>query len=166
MAEIEIFVQGEGLPAITRLKIDDQRTVRELIEVAKSSGLATGDDLDSLIVLLEDSEAALLLNQVLKDAGIGNRSRVHIHSRHKIEVTINYDKDQAVESFPPSTTVGKVKKWADHKFDLKGVDATDHILQICGTSTRPDEETHIGVLVHAPDYKLCFNLVPKSRVEG
>ncbi|MFY9554815.1 MAG: hypothetical protein WAV47_08895, partial [Blastocatellia bacterium] len=65
-----------------------------------------------------------------------------------------------------STSVRKVKRWADEEFKLKGVDATEHALQLCGSSTRPDEDVHIGSLVKFPDCKICFDLVPKKRVEG
>ncbi len=140
--------------------------VRELVEVAISRGLNDEGGAEALVVLLEDSDTVLPLNQTLKLAGICHHSRVHIHPKHKINVTVNYDNRQEVCSFPPSTTIARVKKWADNEFGLHGVDATEHLLEICGTTIRPDEEVHIGTLTHAPEYKLCFNLVPKIRVEG
>ncbi len=81
-------------------------------------------------------------------------------------MTVNFNGEHKSHPFTPSKTVGKVKKWADDKFGLKGVDATEHALQICATTTRPDEDVHIGSLVRFPDCKLCFDLVPKKRVEG
>ena len=83
-------------------------------------------------------------------------------------MTVNFNVDQKTKTFPPSATVGRVKKWAvgEHGFDLKGVDATEHLLQLCGSTDRPDEDIHIGTLVTAPACSLCFDLVPKQRIEG
>jgi hypothetical protein len=63
-------------------------------------------------------------------------------------------------------TVHRVKQWAVHEFGLSKVDATEHVLQLCGSTTRPDEDTHLGALVQYPECRLCFDLVPKQRVEG
>jgi hypothetical protein len=69
-------------------------------------------------------------------------------------------------AFPPSTTIGRVKKWADKEFGLKGQDATDLVLQISGTTTKPEEDIHIGTLVKHPHCALSLDLVPKKFVQG
>jgi hypothetical protein len=51
-------------------------------------------------------------------------------------------------------------------FNLPEIDATEHALQVCGSATRPDADTHIGALVSAQGCALCFDLVAKRRVEG
>ncbi len=102
----------------------------------------------------------------MKKLGIKNRERIHIHRCRKIKVSVNFNGKEAAESFPPSKTIAKVKRWADKQFGIEGVDATEHALQICGTAKRPDEDTHLGTLVRSRNCEVCFDLVPKKRVEG
>lgn len=163
---IEIFLQGEGIPEIQIVRVPHNGTVRDLIAAATSGGLRLGGRAEEIIVLIEDSDHELELDVRLTDAGIGHRHRIHCHRCRHVEVSVNFNGASKSHPFPPSTTVAKVKRWADDKFGLKGVDATEHALQICGTNKRPDEDTHIGSLVEHPNCKLCFDLVPKKRVEG
>lgn len=167
--ELRLFVQGEGLAEIHIAQIDSNATVVELIKaVATKVGgeFAAAEAAGGLVVTFEDEEKEIFQKDTLKKAGIRNRSRVHIHRCRKVKVTVNFNGETAADNFPPSTTVGKVKKWADKKFDIDKIDATEHALQLCGTSTRPDEDTHIGMLTKHPSCSICFDLVPKRRVEG
>ncbi len=168
MADIDIFVQGENIPEITLVRVPHNGTVRDILEATKAQGLRLADDEASLIILKEDAEEALALDLPLEAAHIGHRSRVHIHRCRRLEVTVNFNADHKAHSFPPSTTVERVKQWAVGRdgFNLHGIDATDHLLQVCNSTIRPDEDTHIGSLVQFPACTLCFDLVPKQRVEG
>lgn len=162
---IEVFLQGEGISEVQIVRISEQSTVQELIE--KAGAIVDSSRSDAVAVLfLEDSDGELSSKVTLKDVGIGHRSRVHSHRCRRVVVTVNFKDDHKSHEFPPSATVRKVKRWADEEFELKGIDATEHALQICGTATRPDEDVHIGSLVKFPDCKICFDLVPKKRVEG
>ncbi len=162
---IEVFLQGEGIPEVQIVRIPEQSTVQELIEKAGAiAGSSHGDAVP--VLFLEDGDGELSSKATLKEAGIGHRSRVHRHRCRRVDVTVNFKDDHKSHEFPPSTSVRKVKRWADEEFKLKGVDATEHALQLCGSSTRPDEDVHIGSLVKFPDCKICFDLVPKKRVEG
>jgi hypothetical protein len=165
---IEMFLQMEGITDVMLVRVPQNGAVRDIIEAARAKGVTVPSGGENVFVLLEDSDEVLELDKELKEAGIGNRQRVHCHRCRRIEVTINFNGRTESKAFPPSTAVKRVKRWADAKdqFDLKGVDTTDHVLQICGTSVRPDEDIHIGTLVRHPNCKLCFDLVPKVRVEG
>jgi hypothetical protein len=121
---------------------------------------------DHPVVLLEDSEEELELDKQLDQVGVGQRSRIHVHRCRKVEVSVNFNAGQRERRFSPATTVHRVKQWAVHEFGLSKVDATEHVLQLCGSTTRPDEDTHLGALVQYPECRLCFDLVPKQRVEG
>jgi hypothetical protein len=62
--------------------------------------------------------------------------------------------------------VGKVKKWAVREFHLSDTDATDHVLQLAGTTKQPTEDIHIGSFGQASACSLGFDLVPKVRIQG
>jgi hypothetical protein len=163
---IEIFLQGEMVPEIQIVKVPRHGTVRDLLKSARANNIILPEQGGSLAIFLEDSEEDIDLNISLEDAGIKHRSRLHCHRHKRIEVSINFMSETRTHQFSPSTTVAKVKRWADEKFRLNGPDATDHVLQLCGTNKRPDEDVHIGALVCHPSHCLCFDLVPKIRVEG
>jgi len=163
--QIEIFLQGEGIREVTLIRIPADSTVRKLIEYAKTQGgIAVGEE--ELLVFLEDQDEPLRLDAKLKDVGISHRHRIHCHRCRHVKVSVNFNQGTKERSFSSSTTIKKIKKWADDQFELKGVDATEHALQVCGTDNRPDLDVHGGTLVQHPQCQICFDLVPKKRVEG
>ncbi len=167
--EIQLFVQGEGVEEIQLVRIHERLTLRELagkLPAAFAEIIVSGTEVTELIFLLEDSEHELPLDKPIKDIGIKHRGRIHIHRCRKIKVSVSFNGREVAEAFPPSKTIAKVKHWADKEFGIGGIDATEHALQICGTAKRPDEDTHLGSLVRRPHCQICFDLVPKKRVEG
>ncbi|MCZ7573938.1 MAG: hypothetical protein M5U01_35755 [Ardenticatenaceae bacterium] len=150
MSEIEIFLQGEGIPQIVLVRVPDDGTVRDILEVASRHGLVTADGGTS--VLLEDAEEALDHSAALQAAGVRHRSRVHVHRCRQVEVVVNFSGGQKAEAFPPSATIHRVKRWAvgPKGFNLPPTDAAEHALQLCNSTIRPDEDTHIGTLVAKP----------------
>jgi hypothetical protein len=163
---IELFLQGEGIPDIRLIKVDSASTVKELIEQVKAESTILQTSNEKIALFLEDSDKELKLDATLNDIGIHHCKRIHCHRCRKIEVKVNFNGVSKIDGFSPATTVAKVKAWADDLFGLKGKDATEHVLQLCGTNVRPNEDTHIGSLVSFPKCELCFDLVPKKRVEG
>jgi len=165
--KLQLFVQGEGIADIQLVRVVEQSTLREL---AGKLGFALTEadavSADNIIFLLEDSERELPSDKSLKELGIKNRERIHIHQCRKVKVSVNFNGREVADAFPPSKTIAKVKHWADKQFGIEGVDATEHALQIGGTAKRPDEDVHLGALVRRPDCQVCFDLVPKKRVEG
>lgn len=165
MSEIDVFFQAEGLRDITLVRIPSNATARELLEVARVHGAVVDE---TTAVYVEDSEEPLHLGVRLEAAGVGQHSRVHAHRCRKVNVAINFDREQKSHAFPAAATVGRVFTWATgkHGFDLPEVDAVEHLLQLCGSADRPDEDAHIGTLTQASACTVCFDLVPKQRVEG
>ena len=164
--DVHLFVQGEGLGQIQLISIGADATVRDLLTelAAKFCGeYATGGD---FAVTLEDDDREIALASTLKAAGLTNRKRVHVHRCKKVQVSVNFNGSTITDDLPPSTTVKKVKRWADKAFDIDKIDAVEHALQICGTSDRPDEDVHIGTLTTHATCSVCFDLVPKKRGEG
>lgn len=165
MAEIELFLQGEGILQIALVRVPDRGTVRDIIQAAQPLGLPAGDT-EALLVFLEGQDEPLDEQAALEAVGVRPRGRVHVNRCRKVKVEVNFNGRDKSHPFSPSTTVAAVKAWADDKFGLSGVDATEHALQRCGTTERPPDDTHIGSLVAAGTCVLCFDLVPKQRVEG
>ena len=162
---IELFVQGEEIAEITLIRVAHDSTVREVIlKVKEECGVSAREE--EILLLIEDQDEDLILDAKLVEVGIAHRHRVHCHRCRRVDVSVNFNGVTKIQAFPPSATIGKIKRWADDEFGLKGVDATEHALQICGTSTRPDDDVHVGSLVQHPHCQICFDLVPKKRVEG
>lgn len=162
---VELFVQGEGIGEVALIRVPHDATIREVILKTKSDcGIEAQEE--EIIALIEDGDEEILLNAKLIEVGIGHRHRVHFHRCRRVEVSVNFNGVTKKQPFSPSTTIAKIKRWADDEFGLKGVDATEHALQICGTNKRPDLDVHVGSLVQYPDCQICFDLVPKKRVEG
>jgi len=166
METIELFVQGEGIRGIVLVTVPHTGVVRDVIDAARAHGLPDANGGSPVLVFLEDAEEPLALTTPLAAAGVQDRSSVHVHRVRQITITVNYLSRPPQHSFPPAATVRRVKKWADEQFGLHGRDATEHVLQRCNSAERPDEDTHIGALVTYSETTLCFDLVPKTRVEG
>ena len=164
---IEIFIQGEGILKITLVNLHPKDTVADIIKVAREHGLSTPQG-SEVFVLVENTDTPLVLDAKIDEADLIPRSRVHIHRCQRVEVVVNFNADQLKGFFPPSATVAWVKKWAVGKdgFGMSDVDATEHLLQLCNTTDRPDEDMHIGTLMKVSDWAICFDLVAKQRVEG
>lgn len=167
MREIEVFVQGEGGGAEVVVRIAADARVKVLAAEAARAGLAAAGD-EAARVYLEDAEDALAPGQTLEKAGVGPNAHVHIHRCKKIAALVNFNRRSERREFPPSTTLRRIKKWAtgNQGFDLTDVDASEHALQFCGRDVRPDEDIHIGTLAEVGSCSVCFDLVPKVRVEG
>lgn len=166
MERIEIFLQGEGVKDIILVHVPKGGNVRDLLNAAKEHSVTLGGDGDPSAIYIEDAEEAVDPNASLDEAGIRHRGHVHIHRCHRIDVSVNFNARTETKVFPPSATVGRVKKWAVKAFGMSDKDAAEHILQITGSGARPDEDIHIGTLVTHPAFRVFFDLVPKVRVEG
>ena len=164
---IELFLQGEGIPKITLVKVHPKDMLADIVKVACEHGLSIPAD-SEVFIFVENMDGPLELNVKIDEAGLTSRSRVHIHRCKEVEVTINYGRDQKKGFFPPSATIDWVKEWAVGKgqYDMSPVDAAEHVLKVCNSGDQPDEDVHIGTLAEFPDGTLCFDLVPKQRVEG
>jgi hypothetical protein len=162
---IELFVQGEEIADITLIRVPQDSSVRDIVRKTREACGITAVE-EEILVLIEDQDQEIPLDAKLIEVGIAHRHRIHCHRCRRVEVAVNFNGAAKTRPFSPSTTIGKIKRWADDEFGLKGVDATEHALQICGTNMRPDLDVHVGSLVKHPNCQVCFDLVPKKRVEG
>lgn len=164
MTILKLFLQFEGHRPVELVQLDENATVRDLLAAAAKVGL--GDDIkNSAAVFGHDGDSPLELDATLKAAGVRDKHRIHVHRCKKVEVTAHFNEVTKKFHLPPSATVDKVKKEFVKAIDMSKVDATEHVLQICGGTDRPEPDTHIGALV-CGCCEVCFDLVPIKRIEG
>lgn len=164
MPTIQLFLQYEGHPRVELVQLDENATVADLIEAARKAGLPD-DRKEGACVFVHDVDQPLDLTLTLKAAGVRDKYRVHVHRCKKVEVTLHFNERTEKLAFPPAATVDKVKKEFVKELRMSKVDASEHVLQLCGSTDRPDPDTHIGSLV-CGCCALCFDLVPIKRIEG
>lgn len=118
---------------------------------------------ESVFLFLEDEDDEQALEKLKHvDEGL----RVHLHHLKSIDVIVRYAGRDVRRALRPGTTVGRVKKWAAHEFNITPSDGAELMLQVKGTDYRPDTDIHIGTLVKAPEHTLEFDLVPSPRING
>ena len=161
MKNIKVFVDGIGIPKVTLLSIPEAGTVQDILVAAKEL-----TDLKDLQVWIENSDEPLNPIISLKNSGIKARIHLHIHNCHRISVTVNFNGESKTHPFSPSKTIGTVKEWACHQFNLNAADSTEYVLQIFNSIIRPSESILLGSLTKPGDCSLCFDLVPAQRIEG
>lgn len=163
MKTISIFYQGEGIAALEHIEIGDHEsfgTLRALL--AKKHGL----DPDACLFIEDEAEPVADEAPLASKAGRAG-IKVHIHRCREIKVTVHF-KDRSVhDKFTPGATVARVKQWAAiRKFGMTEEEASDHHLQLAGTTTQPDPGTHIGTLVASGKCEVEFDLVSTPKVNG
>lgn len=168
METIQVFMQGEGVREIRLIEVPAGACMRDVLAIAAAHGFPAAADGTTAVIFAEDSEDVLSLDATLEASGIGHHGSMHVHRCTKIDTTVYFNGGSRVRSFAPGATIGRVKHWAVGKdvFNFTPVDAAEHVLQITGTQDRPDEDVHVGTLVHVPHCVLAFDLVAKVRVEG
>lgn len=164
MSTIQLFLQYEGSRRIEIVRIDENSTVRDLLVAAARVGLPD-DRKDGAVVFAHDGDSPLDIDLTLNAAGIRDKNRVHVNRCKKVEVTVHFNELTQKLELPPAATVDKVKKEFVKRIKMSAVDATEHVLQLCGSTDRPEPDTHIGSLV-CGCCTLCFDLVPIKRIEG
>lgn len=165
MKNIEILLQGENIPDIQLIVLDHGKLIKDVL--AAAARYRKGEIEGDFHVFPEDGDEPLGLHDPLPKSEDGQPVRLHIHRCHRIDVTVFFNGMNKEHSFGPGKTIAGVKKWAAIKaFGMDPGDAAEHVLQLAGTTVRPEPDTHIGSLVSCPDCRLAFDLVPLKRVEG
>jgi hypothetical protein len=165
MTSLSIYVQAEDSNKIEILEIDDAAPAEALIKAAKERGLLEGDESDVLI-FLEEQEEPLVHGKAFVSQGGKAKDRVILHRCRRVDVSVTFNARQLERRFNPAATMARVKRWFVKEIGMSPVDASEHVLQLAGTTERPDPDTHIGTLVGKGTCSVSFTLVPRKRVEG
>ena len=170
MNDVDVFLQGYGLSDIAVLSAKPDDTIE--IVLSKLDQAEARDE--SLLVFVQDASCAvernLLVEELLPlaadDKTLGPLC-LHVSHCRKVENVIRFNGEEKQRLFPPSTTVERVRRWAARRaFKLSPRDAAGHVLQLQGTTTRPDRDMHVGTLTDGKTCAVVFDLVPSKRVEG
>lgn len=174
--DIDLFIHREGMPpkavrasggeplteALKRAGLELRPGLLVFVGQPPSAVAQPDVDVDDAQDAHEPADPA----STLAGLGIHRSGHVHCHVCRHVAVTVHYKQHEARRRFSPATTVAAVTAWARHRFKLTDADAETLILQVCDSDRRPRQEEHLGELVHAPDCRLCFDLVPDKRIEG
>jgi hypothetical protein len=170
MKSIDVLLQGHGLPDIAVLTAKPDDTIAAVLIQLKHTSEKEGER----FVFLEDVDGPLDGDAVVEellplpaDDDVLGPLRLHISLCRHIEVAVRFNGENAKRRFPPSATVERVQRWAARRaFHLPPRDPAEHVLQIQGTTIRPDRDVHIGALTQGHACGVAFDLVPCMRVEG
>jgi hypothetical protein len=154
---MQLFVRSRGND-LELLDTEPAQTVADFL-AERNAGVGAA-------LWLEEAEEPLGAELTLRDAGVDERSRVHVSTCGRISVTVRYNGERSKE-FPPGATVGAVYAWAagPQGFGLSESERAKHTLGLCGTNTEPDRAEHVGSLA-GEDCSVCFDLAPKDRFAG
>lgn len=165
MKSIEVFYQGEQILGVEHLDLPGAETIGQVKQAiikkhnCDPSSLVYVEDEDEDEPVSDDTR----LDQLHRPGAL----KVHVHRCRKVKVAVRFNDKTAADSFSPSATVARVKKWAAEKqFGMTPEEAGEHVLQISGTQDRPAPGTHVGTLTGATPCKVEFDLVPDERVNG
>ncbi len=173
---VDLFIHREGMPPKAVLATANENVE----EVLKRSGLEilsglhvfVGESISALDHAAsdaddgEDTHEPIDLSSLVGELGLQRSGHVHCHRCRHVAVIVNYQTRHVRHRFSPATTIRTATAWAHHRFHLTDTDAEKFILQVCNSDRRPRPDLHLGELVHAPDCKLCFDLVPDKKIEG
>jgi hypothetical protein len=163
MKNIDIFYYGEGFAALEHIEYDADASFGDLLAL-----LISKHDLapDTLLFVENEGEPADAKERIGKKAGRGG-VKVHAHRCRNVAVDVHFKDKTIHHEFAPSTTVARVKHWvAVKKLGMSEEEASDHHLQLAGTTTQPDPGTHLGALASCPKCKVEFDLVTTPKVNG
>lgn len=165
MKTIEILLQGEHIPDIQIVHVDHNGGIAALLAEAARHRTCNADG--EMLVFIEDEDEPLTHECGLpRRHGDGGPPRLHVHRCRRVEVSVMFNGVKEDRQLGPGKTVAAVKRWAAKAFGMAPADAAEHVLQLVGTSDRPDADTHIGALASCPECMVAFDLVPLKRVEG
>lgn len=163
MKAFGIFYQREGTPEIEHVEVDSAQAVRDLKDVIRAKH--GGEPAEFLF--LEDADEPLGDDVIIESLAGPRGAKVHVHRCRRVAVSIHFAGRTLEYAFGPGATVGRLKHWAAvEELGMSKEDASEHVLQITGTTERPRPSAHVGTLSKCPQCAVSFDLVPEQRVNG
>jgi hypothetical protein len=163
MSKNTLFAQIDGQAGIVEIDIGDGPGAKDLFDRLSEAGMAVADD---MFVFIDEAETPLKRDGAEPVKELRHGARIHVSRCRKIATTVRFVDKTVERAFSPGVRLRTVKLWAAREFDLDRKDAAEHVLQLCGSKTRPPSDTPLHALVSGCDCAACFDLVPEKRVEG
>lgn len=163
MEQTAIFYQAEGLASVEVIEVERDTTVAALLELLVNKHRWSSE----VVLFAEDIDEALDAAMLVREIETTSGTKVHAHRCRKIDVAVTFNGTTLPYEYAPSATIARIKRHvAIEGFHLSEEAAAEHVLQIKGSTTQPAPGTHLGALVHHPQCRIAFDLVPKVRVQG
>ena len=163
MAKLIVFIHTHDRPGILEAELSEAATIGELNGVFAALGIKIDAE---TFVFVDESEHHQSNEHHHPVGGLRHGSRIHVCRCKRIKTSVHFLDKTETREFAPGNRVKAVKEWAVLTFKLNPKDAAEHVLQICGSPTRPSTDTRLNELVKPHECVLCFDLVPEKRVEG
>ena len=176
--EVEHFLHAQGVkPKVATATLGE--TLREVLICAE---MITASP-EGFYVFIGECEEALKepaevedgvdrhepvdIDLTLEILEIHRHRHVHVHHCRHVAVEVNFGGKTKRHRFSPATTIDVVTEWARKKFpNVDAAAIAEYVLEICGTTTQPRSDEHLGELVPAPTCSICFNLVKEVTPQG
>jgi hypothetical protein len=113
-----------------------------------------------------DEHAPIDIDLTLETLEIHRHRHVHCHRCRHVAMEVNFGGRTKRHRFSPATTVGIATQWARRKFHLDPAAAAEYVLRLCGTTTQPRSNEHLGELVAATTCSICCDLVKEVTPQG
>ena len=88
--EIQIHLAGEGQPKA--IKIAEDATIGQLLEMARAAGAAIGEPGEEIILLIENKQIVCRKHQKLHECGIKHGHNLHFHHREVVIIVNTREK--------------------------------------------------------------------------
>lgn len=175
--EIELFFHAQGAkPRVVTASRGD--TLREVLV----RGEMIHEGQDELFVFVGECEEALEEADAVEDGAdehapididltlevleIHRHRHADCHRCRHVAVEVNFGGKTKRHRFSPAATVGVATQWARRKFHLDSAAAAEYVLRLCGSTTEPRSDEHLGELVAATTCSICFDLVKEVTPQG
>lgn len=160
---LTVFYQGEGIRDVQCVDVESETTFATLRVLLVEKHDLVAD----VLGFLEDGDEPLAADDVLKRHSTPRGLKLHLHQRRRVGVQVTFNGRTVKHRFPPSATVGRVRRWAaETEFGMSREEAGEHVLQIVGTHDRPSMGAHVGALTDPGSLIVAFDLVPNERING
>lgn len=157
----QVFVQSEYLEDVVVLEVDSEAKAAHVREQLLKL-LPESAERGKVHVYVQDEDDDDAFDRL---QGIPDDLRVQLHREKGIDVAVRYAGRDVRRTFRPSATAQRVKQWATQELGIQPSDAAELMLQVVGTSIRPDPDVHIGSIAKG-EKAIAFDLVPSPRVNG